>query len=162
MIARHVRRIATPKALLNAAMTGVPTPLKTAAKTTKQVANLQASMAGDPRGADRVAIVRADLAASQARITMLAAETTRADAIKAGQHHARVLQAAGVLTEHETATVIGELELLGRAATAAGDRRHWAWQMRERLRFTAGQRGVIAQILNDDGIGPDAWMDPHA
>jgi hypothetical protein len=154
-VTRHTRRMLNTKTLMNAAMVAVPAPLKTAMKATKHAANATAVMAGEPRGADRVAVIRADLAAAPARLQMLHAETTRDDAVKAGQHHVRLLQASGVLGEHEAAAVIDELENIGRHAARAVDRRHWAWQAREKLRFTAGQRSVIQQILNGDT--PDTW-----
>lgn len=151
MLVRQVKRMATPKLFERAAMMALPAPVPTAVKGAKQVAQLSSALSGEARGADRVAMIPLDLSDGTNRLVLQAAGVERRDAVKAAMNHARVLMAAGVMSEHECAAVLETLEELQLTASSVTDRHHWAWQAREKLRFTAGQRQVIQDILNGDG-----------
>ena len=151
MLVRQVKRMVTPKMFERAAMMALPAPVPTAVKGAKQAAQLSSALSGEARGADRVATIQVDLSDGTNRLVLQAAGVERRDAVKAAMNHARVLMAAGVMAEHECTAVLETFEQLQLTASAVTDRRHWAWQAREKLRFTAGQRQVIQDILNGDG-----------
>lgn len=155
LMKRQARKIFTPGALMTAAMALVPDALKPAVKGAKTAATMNKIMTGEPRGADRVAVVMADLSAGPARVALESATVSREEAVTAGQQHAMMLQASGFMTEQEAAGVIAALDSVGRIASLAQDRRHPVWQTRERLRFPGGQRAVIQELLN----GEEPWLD---
>ncbi len=155
LVKRQARKIATPSALRTTAMALLPGSLKPAVQGTKAAATMNKIVSGEPRGADRVTAVMADLTAGPARMTLESASVSREEAVTAGQQYARLLQTSGVISEQEAGSVMAALDSIGRLAKLVKDRRHPVWQARERMRFLNGQRAVIQELLN----GEESWLD---
>jgi hypothetical protein len=150
MLRRQMSRLKTAQTLSAVVGAVLPGELKTLAKGAKKAAQVTAAISGEVRGADRQAWVPMDVSLGDSRLVMLAPTHSREEAVRAAQQHARALVGAKAISELECSAVIESLERLDRVADLVNARGHWAWQLRERLRFVPGQRDVIQQIVNGD------------
>lgn len=119
-------------------------------KAAKKLAQVEQSMLGTPRGADRVAVAWVDASDGTATMRVLAAEFARHEAVEETKNFVRDLERAGELTTAQSVEVRERLENLEFVASLADDRRSWAWAAREKMRFRAGQRDVVERLLSGD------------
>lgn len=124
--------------------------LVTLNKAAKKLAQVEQSVLGTPRGADRVAVAWVDASDGTATMRVLAAEFSRHEAVEETKNYVRDLERAGELTAAQGTEVLERLENLEFVASLADDRRSWAWAAREKMRFRAGQRDVVERLLSGD------------